>query len=876
MVFQRSDIEILLQQIVASGALAEGGPLGAPTALTSAAPESSGVSSAEEQNIVEALRDAILATNDLDVINGWLAEDIDALPTDEAASAALAWDLERIIVATRKLAAAATQETAAPSTNGEHAPLLLNAARAELTAENGDDSLRPFGNWAELLASLKPTDRVIELIARYGTHEALLAAATLADKRAVATLLVLGSKDTNGNGVLDESEIAPADRLDFLHATGAYAGGSLGGLNLVEVKVAGINAATTPVGADFVFESEVDTLQGAGSADGPSPSDAGNAVRVAAVSNGSSVILTGEDAGDDLGDDGDADTAGPAVDARHQFVRVGLDGRAVDDFNVSLRSGADGAQDLIIVGTAEADSLTGGAGNDTISGEAGDDKLAGGTGNDRISGGEGNDVVAGGAGDDQLSGDAGDDIIFTGEGSDEADGGDGDDFVLADAEDTVSGGDGDDWVESGGTASGGSGSDIIVASGNGHGQFHGGRGFDWISGYNGNSSKAGEGEPDHDGVEGLSGSGGDDHIQGDDRNSDQLAADGGALTDITLVSGLQAYLDESLGTSGASVFDGGNIILGGGGNDTIRGGGGDDIIDGDLALEVRILVDTNANGVEEADEDSVSSLADLEEGILDGSIDAEHLRIIREILTAGDDDDVDTAVFSGQLAEYEIMIDGRVTTVTHRLLDSSGALVANSIGADGVDRVSRIERLQFSDQVLIQTRVDGETYVWQVPTAVALAIAEAVENDNLVSNSGSGSGLDSAEAAASSSLLEELAAANAGEDLSWLFDEVQGPAFDFSSLSAGDLGPATETAVLDGSSGAGGLDLSGIDWLLGSSGDMFVFASDGSGTDVIDLGELPAIDDVAAISLGTIDESYVGYQVEIVGVHDIMAADYAV
>lgn len=875
MVFQRSDLEILLQQIVASGALDQIGPVDAPTASASAAPESVGVASEKEQKLVEALRDAILATNDLDVINGWLAEDIDALPTDEAASAALAWDLERVIVAARKIDAAAAEATATRSSNGEHAPLLLNAARAELKAANGDDSLRPFGNWAELLASLKPTDRVIELIARYGTHEALLAAATLADKRAVATLLVLGAKDTNRNGVLDESEVAPADRLDFLHATGAYAGGSLGGLNLVEVKVAGINAATLPVGADFVFESELETLQGAGSADGPSSSDVGNAPRVAAVSNGSSVILTGEGAGDDPGDGDDAATSGPAVDARQQFVRVGLDGRAVDDFAVSLRSGADGAQDLLIVGTAEADSLTGGAGNDTISGEAGNDKLSGGSGNDKISGGAGNDVVTGGDGNDQLQGGDGNDVIINGGGSDAADGGAGDDFLLADAEDTTTGGDGDDWVEGGGVASGDSGSDVIVASSHGNGQYQGGRGFDWISRYQGHDSEAGESKPDHDGVEGLSGTGGDDHIQGDDRDSDQIADDGGALTDITLVSGLQAYLDESLGTSGASVFDGGNIILGGGGNDTIQGGGGDDIIDGDLTLEVRILVDANANGVEDADEDSVSSLADLEEGIRDGSIDVEHLQIIREILTAGDDDDIDTAVFSGRLAEYEIMIDGRVTTVTHRLLDDSGAYIANSFGADGVDRVTRIERLQFSDQMLIQTRVDGETYVWQVPAALAIAIAEAVEDSS--SNSGSSSSCDddgcSGEEAG---LLGQLAAAAADEDLGWLFDEDHGDTFDFSSLSAGDLGLATDTAVLDGSSGAGSLDLSGIDWLLGSDGDMFVFASGGSGTDVIDPGQLPVIEDVAVISLGAIDDSYVGFEVEIVGVHDIMSADYAV
>jgi Ca2+-binding RTX toxin-like protein len=68
-----------------------------------------------------------------------------------------------------------------------------------------------------------------------------------------------------------------------------------------------------------------------------------------------------------------------------------------------------------ILGTAAADTLSGGAGNDeingfagndTLNGLAGDDRLYGGSGNDRLNGGAGFDTLIGGAGNDTLDGGA--------------------------------------------------------------------------------------------------------------------------------------------------------------------------------------------------------------------------------------------------------------------------------------------------------------------------------------------------------------------------------------------------------------------------------------------------------------------------------------
>ena len=49
-----------------------------------------------------------------------------------------------------------------------------------------------------------------------------------------------------------------------------------------------------------------------------------------------------------------------------------------------------------------ANTVTGGAGNDTLAGAAGNDVVTGGAGNDQITGGAGNDSLDGGAGDDTI------------------------------------------------------------------------------------------------------------------------------------------------------------------------------------------------------------------------------------------------------------------------------------------------------------------------------------------------------------------------------------------------------------------------------------------------------------------------------------------
>jgi trimeric autotransporter adhesin len=92
----------------------------------------------------------------------------------------------------------------------------------------------------------------------------------------------------------------------------------------------------------------------------------------------------------------------------------------------------------VLIGFEEAESISGGAGDDYIVGNAGADLLNGDTGNDIIVGGYGNDFITGGDGNDYLNGGEGDDILI---------GGAGDDSILGEAGmDVYSGGGGTDLL----------------------------------------------------------------------------------------------------------------------------------------------------------------------------------------------------------------------------------------------------------------------------------------------------------------------------------------------------------------------------------------------------------------------------------------------
>lgn len=399
--------------------------------------------------------------------------------------------------------------------------------------------------------------------------------------------------------------------------------------------------------------------------------------------------------------------------------------------NTIVLGGTEG-NDKLTAGAADDDTVWGDGGNDVINGGGGNDFLFGGTGNDTVIGGQGDDTIHGDEGNDTIFGGDGADIIFGGDGNDYIEDGRGNDVVLGglgndiiianEGSDELAGGQGDDWLESrggqgqlmfgdsgaptggvplysgndvmiGGVAGGDvmkgfSGDDIMVGGGS-FTKFNGGLGFDWGSyesaahgvdeDMNRKEFIAANGAEDTirdvwQQTEGASGSAFNDNITG--TNDSKLTLTKDQLDNVNLINGLQSFF-----APGVVSFEGGNIILGGGGNDTITGGGGTDIIDGDAWLHVALTSYTaGAQIIRQIAFDPNGNTFDPLTGL--GHANAAN---------------VDTAVFNDNMANYNIALFGPdaqgFLTIEHVV---GGAGAVGTVD-DGTDRIRNIERLQFAD-----------------------------------------------------------------------------------------------------------------------------------------------------------------------------------
>ncbi|MBS7691516.1 hypothetical protein I0E98_18100 [Pseudomonas lalucatii] len=475
-----------------------------------------------------------------------------------------------------------------------------------------------------------------------------------------------------------------------------------------------------------------------------------------------------------LGVDGRADPDSGAAAARRDPRQPGDPGgdsnylRYTGDEHVVL--GGTSGNDILIAsigddtlhGDEGNDRLEGGDGNDIIFGGAGDDIMTDQGGEDNMQGGDGHDAIHGGNSIDLILGGFGNDFIVTGEDADESFGGPGNDFILGDiADEFVFGNEGDDWLELG-MADGSSGDnfdvrgldatigndvfiggdsidrmggeggdDIMVGNGGPTDRYLGGSGFDWAV-FKDNPAGAyvdmrlrafneavlppstGSVLARFESMEGLSGSAHSDILLGDDFDAGMIAASGfrgSVLTNIALIDGLQAFLDQMLGATVTS-FGAGNIILGGNGSDLIQGNGGDDLIDGDLWLNVRISV-RDAGNVEIASADSMTGVLQNKSGALAGTpagltlldavfagtINPGQLQIVREILPGDGAFNFDTAMYSGPLANYLITENDDGTVTVEDL--GEDLLIGGIIGPDGIDTLRNIERLQFNDETVV-------------------------------------------------------------------------------------------------------------------------------------------------------------------------------
>jgi Ca2+-binding RTX toxin-like protein len=405
------------------------------------------------------------------------------------------------------------------------------------------------------------------------------------------------------------------------------------------------------------------------------------------------------------------------------------------------------------------DRLEGGDGVDNIEGGDGDDIITDLGGDDVLKGNDGNDVIHGGNGFNLLLGGEGSDFIITGEDVSETFGGPGNDFILgAQMNLPTFGNEGDDWIEIG-TSDGaggdnfdpqeasiivghdvfitgggfdevdGEGADDIMVASDGEDHFGGGGGFDWASYANDKLGVTADlfindlieppVAPSNQGildrfaeVEGLSGSAFADVLSGDHADAAEIGIDGplnGELKNPGFITGLQSLLDTFFGAPTAT-FGAGNIILGGGGSDIIEGRGGDDLIDGDRWLDLFIQIANHPELSEIFENNAAHSLNELVPYMLDGTINPGELSIARAILTGADN--FDTALFTGNRADYTIAVNGVVINGNGPLNIGDNDIVTvtdNDPARDGADRLRSIERLQFSDTaVVLQTGLNSE------------------------------------------------------------------------------------------------------------------------------------------------------------------------
>jgi Ca2+-binding RTX toxin-like protein len=401
------------------------------------------------------------------------------------------------------------RETGAPT---------FNEARATFFEMTGDAQLKPYTSWADYAPHLKNPASIINFIAAYGQHESIKTAVTVADKRAAATLLVMGDSTTTD---------APDDRVDFLHSTGVWNQGN-SGINNVDFWIGGLAEAKLEFGGmlaptfNFVFEYQMERLQNGDRFYYLSRTQGLNMLNELEGNLFSALVMRNTNLGDTdttthlpgllfttpsfilemnqanqvtnidshgdflVGGKSDPVRENPVLNAFDSLVTriapgADVDGDGHRDGGM-LSYAYDGGDHVVLGGTEGNDTLLGGRGMDTLWGDGGNDFLDGGDEADQVHGGDGDDIITdhgtptGAA--DFLRGDAGNDVISNGAGNDIVFGGTGQDFFIVGTDFTeIFAGEGNDFLL------GGTGSDVLMGN-EGDDWIEGGEGFDSLSGEN--------------------------------------------------------------------------------------------------------------------------------------------------------------------------------------------------------------------------------------------------------------------------------------------------------------------------------------------------------------------------------------------------------
>ncbi|MFY0312398.1 peroxidase family protein [Leisingera sp. D0M16] len=354
----------------------------------------------------------------------------------------------------------------------------LNQLRADLFAQTGETSLRPYDSWADFGANLLNPDSLVNYIAAY-SNEATIAAARLAG-------------DNAGARAAAQTMMGNATFMDTI------ANGGDDGFERIDLWIGGLGEKKVPLGLlgstfDFVFAQQMLALQN------------GDRFYYLARLDGNILDeIEGQTLADLMMRGGDAIHLGGDVFGTPD-VLTEMSGLALTDL---LKTPGELTQYLaeIIGGTNAANMIQAGAGNDAVHAEGGDDTVFGGENDDHIYGGDGNDsiwgevgfdlirgddgddTIRGGADDDALFGGRGNDMIFGDNGFEEMAGGEGNDTMFGGAQDDeMLGGDGHDVMRGGGGADGvdgGAGNDVLFGGG-GSDRLFGGEGDDLLIGGSG-------------------------------------------------------------------------------------------------------------------------------------------------------------------------------------------------------------------------------------------------------------------------------------------------------------------------------------------------------------------------------------------------------
>ncbi len=339
----------------------------------------------------------------------------------------------------------------------------LNAARRDFyEATNQDVLLKPYESWVDFAGHLKHEASIINFIAAYGTHTLITSQTTLEGKRDAALTIITG---VSADGVM----AVPADRLDFLNATGAYAGGVLGGLENVDLWIGGLAEEIMPFGGmlgstfNFVFEVQMEKLQNGDRFYYLQRLDGLHLFGEMENNSFAAMIMRNTDATHLPSDVFSTPGLILEVDQTKQYnPELGT----ADPLGTSLltplvlrdnpaTAGVEanylrytGDEHVLLGGTEQADTLIAGIGDDTLFGDGGNDRLEGGFGNDIINGGDGDDIIKDSGGDDNIKAGAGNDVVHAGPGLDLVMGNSGQDFIFlgTDMGSEVFAGEGNDFI----------------------------------------------------------------------------------------------------------------------------------------------------------------------------------------------------------------------------------------------------------------------------------------------------------------------------------------------------------------------------------------------------------------------------------------------